>query len=133
MNETAPLRTQFLKGHVLVGGELLLQLFALRVGESELTAAGSANAGDQVRVVYRPEDLFLSRAEISASPRNRFQAEVTEVRSSGSLLRVRLEGTGDWLAVITRAAGDELSLEVGSRLWVQVKATALHAFAMHAT
>lgn len=108
-------------------------LLIVRVGDSELSAAGSAEAGDQVRVVYRPEDLFLSKAEISASPRNRFQATVTEIRSSGSLLRVRLEGTGHWVAVITRAAGDELSLGVGSRIWVQVKATALHAFAAPAT
>ena len=107
-------------------------LLTIRVGESELIATGTADAGDQVRVVYRPEDLFLSKTEISASPRNRFRAEVTEVRSSGSLLRVRLEGTGHWVAVITRAAGDELSLEVGSRIWVQVKATALHAFAVQA-
>jgi len=97
-----------------------------------LIATGTAGAGDQVRVVYRPEDLFLSKDEISASPRNRFRAEVTEVRSSGSLLRVRLDGTGHWVAVITRAAGDELSLEVGSRIWVQVKATALHAFTVQA-
>ncbi len=108
-------------------------LLTIRVGDSELIATGSAEAGDQVRVVYRPEDLFLSRAEISASPRNRFQAKVTEVRSSGSLLRVRLEGAGHWVAVITRAAGDELSLDVGSRIWVQVKATALHAFSVQAT
>ena len=104
-------------------------LLTVRVGDAELTATGAAATGDEVRVVYRPEDLFLSRAEISASPRNRFEAEVTEIRSTGSLLRVRLEGTGHWVAVITRAAGDELSLEVGSRIWVQVKATALHAFA----
>jgi molybdopterin-binding protein len=105
-------------------------LLTVRVGNTDLTAAGSAEAGDTVRVVYRPEDLFLSRTEISASPRNRFQAEVTEIRSSGSLLRVRLAGAGHWVAVITRAAGDELSLAVGSRIWVQVKATALHAFSV---
>jgi molybdopterin-binding protein len=105
-------------------------LLTVRVGDTHLTAAGAAEPGDTVRVVYRPEDLFLSRAEISASPRNRFQAEVTEIRSSGSLLRVRLAGAGHWVAVITRAAGDELSLDVGSRIWVQVKATALHAFSV---
>ena len=44
--------------------------------------------------------------------------------------RVRLEGAGHWAAVITRAAGEELALEAGSRIWVQVKATALHAFAV---
>lgn len=103
-------------------------LLVVRVGEVELTAAGSAEAGERVRIVYRPEDLFLSRSELQGSPRNRFEARVTEIRSAGSLLRVRLEGAGHWVAVITRAAADELSLEVGTRIWVQVKATALHAF-----
>jgi tungstate transport system ATP-binding protein len=103
-------------------------LMVVRVGDTELSAAGSASRGDRVRVVYRPEDLFLSRSEIQGSPRNRFQAGVTEIRPAGSLLRVRLEGAGHWVAVITRAAADELSLEVGTRIWVQVKATALHAF-----
>ena len=103
-------------------------LIVVRVGDTELSAAGSASQGDRVRVVYRPEDLFLSRSEIQGSPRNRFQAGVTEIRPAGSLLRVRLEGAGHWVAVITRAAADELSLEVGTRIWVQVKATALHAF-----
>lgn len=103
-------------------------LMVVRVGDTELSAAGAASQGDRVRVIYRPEDLFLSRSEIQGSPRNRFQAGVTEIRPAGSLLRVRLEGAGHWVAVITRAAADELSLEVGTRIWVQVKATALHAF-----
>ena len=103
-------------------------LLVVKVDETELAAAGSAAPGDRVRVVYRPEDLFLSRTEIQGSPRNRFQARVTELRPAGSLLRVRLEGAGHWVAVITRAAADELSLEIGALIWVQVKATALHAF-----
>lgn len=103
-------------------------LLVVRVDETELLAAGSAAPGDRVRVVYRPEDLFLSRTEVQGSPRNRFQARVTELRPAGSLLRVRLQGSGHWVAVITRAAADELCLEVGSGIWVQVKATALHAF-----
>jgi molybdopterin-binding protein len=104
-------------------------LLRIRVGNSDLAAVGEAEPGDRVRVVYRPEDLFLSRARIEASPRNRFRARVTEIRSAGSLERVRLEGDGHhWVAVITRAAGDELALELDSEIWVQVKATALHAF-----
>ena len=105
-------------------------LLTIRVDETELSAAGDAEVGDTVRVVYRPEDLFLSRTEISASPRNRFRAVVTEIRPSGSMQRIRLEGAGHWAAVITRAAGEELALEVGSEIWVQVKATALHAFTL---
>ncbi|MCL7965770.1 MAG: ABC transporter ATP-binding protein [marine benthic group bacterium] len=104
-------------------------LLRIRVGASDFSAVGSAGPGDTVRVVYRPEDLFLSRVPIEASPRNRFRARVTEIRTAGSLERVRLDGDGHpWVAVVTRAAADELSLEVGKEIWVQVKATALHAF-----
>lgn len=103
-------------------------LLLVEVGDATLSAAGSARVGEEVRVAYRPEDLLLSSAEIEASPRNRFQARVTEIQPAGSLLRVRLEGAVRWVAVVTRAAADELSLEVGSTTWVQVKATALHAF-----
>ncbi len=104
------------------------ELLVVRAGDAEFSAVGNVEPGTEVKVAYRPEDLFLSRVEIQASPRNRFQARVVEVRPSGSLLRVRLEGAGHWVAVITRAAGDELSLKTGSTIWVQVKATALHAF-----
>ncbi len=104
------------------------ELLVVRAGETEFSAVGSVGEGTEVKVAYRPEDLFLSATEIHASPRNRFQARVLEVRPSGSLLRVRLEGAGRWVAVITRAAGDELNLQTGSLIWVQVKATALHAF-----
>ncbi len=104
-------------------------LLRIRAGNSDLAAVGEAEPGDRVRVVYRPEDLFLSKARIEASPRNRFRARVTEIRPAGSLERVRLEGDGHhWVAVITRAAADELALELDSEIWVQVKATALHAF-----
>lgn len=105
-------------------------LLGIRMDGTDLTAAGSAEIGDTVRVVYRPEDLFLSRQPIAASPRNRFEAVVSEIRPAGSMQRVRLKGAGHWVAVITRAAGEELALEVGGRIWVQVKATALHAFAL---
>ena len=49
--------------------------------------------------------------------------------TAGTVIRAPdAEGAGHWVAVITRAAADELSLEVDTVIWVQVKATALHAF-----
>ena len=108
-----------------VDGELL----AVRVAESELQAVGRAAAGADVKLAYRPEDLFLSRAEpAGGSARNRFRATVLEVRSVGALVRVRLRGPAELVAVITRAAADELGVADGTEVWVQIKATALHGF-----
>jgi molybdopterin-binding protein len=103
----------------------------IRIGDATFTTMGAADRGEQVKVAYRPEDIFLSREELEGgSPRNRFRAKVLEVRDIAGLLRVRLEGPAEIVAVVTRAAGEELGLEPGLEVAAQVKATALHAFRM---
>jgi len=110
-----------------VDGELL----TVKVGGHELQAVGDAAAGNAIKLAYRPEDLFLARsAPEGGSARNRFRARVTEVRSLGALVRVRLSGPAELVAIVTRAAADELELADGAEVWVQIKATALHGFAM---
>jgi tungstate transport system ATP-binding protein len=104
-------------------------LLHIRVGEVGFTAVGTASTGREVKVAYRPEDLLLAREETpGTSPRNRFRARVLEVRAMGSLLRVRLEGPSEMVAVVTRAASEELGLHPGRKVFVQIKASALHAF-----
>jgi len=110
-----------------VDGELL----TVRVDEHELQAVGESAAGRTIKLAYRPEDLFLSRtAPEGGSARNRFRVQVTEVRSLGALVRVRMSGPAELVAIVTRAAADELELAEDAEIWVQIKATALHGFAM---
>ena len=105
------------------------ELLTVRVGEQELQAVGAAAPGDTIKLAYRPEDLYLSlRSPEGGSARNRFLARVTEVRSLGALVRVRLAGPAELVAIITRAAASELELIEGAEIWVQIKATALHGF-----
>jgi len=117
------------------------ELLTVRVGGDEagrdghgedaevLQAVGDAAPGDTIKLAYRPEDLFLSRrAPEGGSPRNRFRARVSEVRSLGALVRVRLAGPNELVAIVTRAAASELELTEGAEIWVQIKATALHGF-----
>ncbi len=105
------------------------ELLTVRVRGEELQAVGSAAPGDAIKLAYRPEDLYLSRrAPEGGSARNRFQARVTEVRSLGALVRVRLAGPSELVAIVTRAAASELDLTEGAEIWVQIKATALHGF-----
>lgn len=104
-------------------------LLQIRLRQHLFTAVGSGAFGDEVKVVYRPEDLFLSRGEpAGGSARNRFTARVLEVRPAGGLLRLRLQGPVEMVAVVTRAAGADLDLRAGASVSVQIKATAMHAF-----
>jgi molybdopterin-binding protein len=105
------------------------ELLTVRVGGEELQAVGIAAPGDTIKLAYRPEDLYLSRrAPEGGSARNRFQVRVSEVRSLGALVRVRLAGPSELVAIVTRAAASELELTESAEIWVQIKATALHGF-----
>ena len=105
------------------------ELVTVRAGGEDFMAVGDAEPGDAVKMAYRPEDLFLSVQSLEGgSARNRFRATVHEVRSLGSLVRIRLLGPVDVVAIVTRAAAAELEAATGQELWVQVKATAIHAF-----
>jgi molybdopterin-binding protein len=105
------------------------ELLTIDVSGSQVVAVGHATTGDAVKVAYRPEDLFLSSGQpTGGSARNRFPVCVTEVRSLGALVRVRLSGPAELVAIITRAAAAELEITEDSEIWVQVKATALHAY-----
>ncbi len=104
------------------------EVLEVRVEDARLTAVGRAAVGRRVRLGYRPEDLFLTLEEPTGSARNRLRCRVAEVRSMGGLVRVRLAGPPELLAIVTRAAAAEMELVEGRTAWVQVKATALHAF-----
>jgi len=104
------------------------EVLEVDVGGLRLTAVGRASEGAPVRIGYRPEDLLISLQEPEGSARNRIRSRVREVRSLGGLVRLRLDGPPEFLAVVTRASAAELELVEGREVWVQVKATALHAF-----
>lgn len=105
------------------------RLLTVDIGRARLTVIGTSDPQERVKVAYRPEDLFLAAAPIAkASPRNVLHLEVVEVRPAGGLLRVHLGGATELVAVITRAAGEELEIEPGRMVYVHAKATALRAF-----
>lgn len=105
------------------------ELLTIEAGGADFVAVGTACAGDGVKVAYRPEDLFLSAVAMEGgSARNRFRGRIREVRSLGALVRIGIAGPVDMVAIVTRAAAAELGASQGQEIWVQVKATALHAF-----
>jgi len=96
-----------------------------------LAAVGRAGVGSEVKVAYRPEDLILTPADSplgESSTRNLLYATIGERRDLGGLVRLRLDGPPELVALVTRSAAEELALETGARVVVRAKATALHAY-----
>ena len=102
----------------------------LREGDAiSALAAGDALApGAPAYVVYRPEDVVLTRGGGEpTSARNRLRATVVAITPTGSLLRVRLDAGVPLVSLVTRAAVEELGLRPGAEVVAQLKATALRA------
>lgn len=115
-------------GTVTTAGE---RMVTVDIGGASLLALGDASAGEPVKIAYRPEDLVLAppgTTPADLSTRNLLHATVSERRDMGGLVRLRMRGPVDLVALVTLDAAEELGVTPGARVAVRVKATALHAF-----
>jgi molybdate transport system ATP-binding protein len=76
--------------------------------------------GTSVVAAFRPQAVSVFREPVHGSPRNSFQARITDLEPLAELIRVR---AGDLAADVTVPAAAELDLEVGQLVTFAVKAT----------
>lgn len=104
-------------------------LLTVSVGSATLVALAqdfSPNA-DHVFVCIRAEDVLLCKgADMPSSARNRLTGTVQAVTKQGAQWRVDLDCGFPLSALLTRQAGEELSLKTGDALVAQVKAPHIH-------
>jgi len=121
----------FLRGQVVSGPGSATRL--LLEGGAELFCADAPDGPAVVAVA--PEDvvLFTERPdEHAASLRNVLEGTVKAVAPAGRLLRVDVEVGGLELgALVTRAALEDLGLEVGGAVVAAIKASAVHPLSRH--
>ena len=115
-------------GTVLTAEE---RMVTVDIGGASVLALGDAAPGERVKIAYRPEDLVIAPPGLPStdlSTRNLLYATVSERRDMGGLVRLRMRGPVELVALITLDAAEELGVDAGVRVAVRVKATALHAF-----
>ena len=83
--------------------------------------------GMRVHVSYRPEDVMISAPDghLEVSARNQYRLRVGAIISAGSLVRLRLLGTPQLSALLTRTSVAALGLQAGREVVASMKATAL--------
>jgi len=102
-------------------------LATVEVGSARLTALASTAMNSRVLVSIRGEDVTLERDGSGAgSARNRLSARVVSVQPGRPLLCVELDAGFPLIALITRPAREELSLQPGSLVTAVIKAPAVH-------
>lgn len=108
--------------HVDVGGAMV---WAVVPADHDWNPA----VGMRVHVSYRPEDVMISvpDAGLETSARNQYRLRIIALHESGGLVRLRLDGTVQLNALITRASAEHLGLKAGMQVIAHMKATALRA------
>lgn len=112
-----------LKGKVTSNREGLVHI---GVHGCEVEAIANRDAGDEVHLSIRPEDITLSLSGTSTSARNSFSGQITGLSLSGALAKVELDCGFPLVALITKQSAEELGLQIGKRAHVAFKATAVH-------
>jgi molybdate transport system ATP-binding protein len=90
-------------------------------------AIADACAGDLLLAVH-PRAVSLYRERPAGTPRNVWAGTVIDVDPLGERVRVWLSGPPAIVAEVTREAVAALRLDVGSEVWVVLKATEIEAF-----
>ena len=103
---------------------------AVEVGASVIETATDLEAGADVLVCVRPEDIVLSREADgypSLSARNHVRATVARVRSAGPYVRVEIDAGFPLVALVTKQSlRGPVAIEPGAPVFATFKATAVH-------
>ena len=104
------------------------ELAVFRVGEREVVGLARDADGEASGYIFiRAENVTLSaQAPSGESARNHLEASVTAVSHEGPLVRVDLDCSFHLAAAITRHSLEEMELRVGSRVYANIKAPAVH-------
>ena len=109
-------------------------LAVVEVAGRRVEVASTVEAGGEVLVCLRPEDVVLSPADDPPHPtsaRNRLPAVVRRIVNTGPQVRVELDAGFPLVVLITKQSLEELSLGAGSRVAASFKATAAHLIPRH--
>jgi tungstate transport system ATP-binding protein len=91
-----------------------------------IEAISDYQAGEEVCVCVRPEDIALSFSKPSSSARNAFKGEIKSIISSGPLANVELDCGFPLVALMTVRSAKEMELGIGKHVYASFKATAVH-------
>lgn len=92
-------------------------------------ASATPSAEAPAAAVFRPASVVVHTEQPRhASPRNVWSARVTGIEPGTGGVRLRTSGDPEVIAELTPAAVADLGLQVGSTVWLSVKATDVSAY-----
>ncbi len=101
--------------------------FMAKIGELEIVHVSEKSDGRFLAIPA--ESIVLSTGENLTSERNRFRGRITATGRTGVSVKVSILSSGvTFVARVTEEALGELSLDIGSEVYISWKASAVHVF-----
>ena len=118
-----------------VGTENILKGFA-RDGSDSLTFVDTGNITIEstdkktgnVHATIRPEDITLSTDKVPTSARNVFEGHIKEIYDLGTIIKLTVDVGESMVLVLTRQSFIDLELNIGKKVYIYFKATAVNLF-----
>jgi molybdate transport system ATP-binding protein len=113
-----------IEGTVHAVGEVLTEM---QCGELSVSGIGAVEVGHAARAVFGGEavTVYAKGIEPESSARNTWSGHLVEIRPADRLVELVIDVGAPVVALVTPGALDALAIEVGDRLTVAVKATAI--------
>lgn len=102
------------------------EILSVNVNEKRIVAVGRFRKTDKVKLFVRPEDILLMKKPYETSARNRFSGTVVGISPHGPLIKVKIDVGFNIISFVTKGALEELSVKVGSEIYIEFKASAVH-------
>ena len=90
-----------------------------------LQITASARRIGPVTVFVRPEDIILSKNQIVSSARNSIEGSIVGTSILGDIVKIQIDIGRVFVVKITRKSFQEMNLNIGSKVFLTFKATAV--------
>lgn len=82
----------------------------------------------KVTISLRPEDIIISSKKVKTSARNVLKGRISSMKDRGTVISVDVHAGRYFTVYITKQALDDLGITIGSEVYLNFKASAVHVF-----
>jgi molybdopterin-binding protein len=101
-------------------------LISINMAKIEIYSSSSLEG--TVYMSIRPEDITVSKSKVETSALNDLNGIIKSITDNGTLITLKVNIGEIFTVYMTRKSFLDLNISIGSSVWLQFKATAVHVF-----
>ncbi|TDJ17455.1 MAG: ABC transporter ATP-binding protein [Gammaproteobacteria bacterium] len=110
----------------LYSGRLLPDKNIFETAELKISVPENLTAGEHIAI--ESTQIVLSKEQLLSSMRNSFRGKIRSLHEDNGQIQVTIEAGEIFQIIITKAALDEMNINVGEMVWLSFKSSAISVF-----